>query len=487
MTTNIKVINAAVADSAVKWNIGARAADYDSFDAVLQITTSDGAHPHDSLFAAANKKRQRQKDGNKKGEKESITITLPSGTAVCRLQTDKKADAFMTLESIREALGKLPKVAALAVDIRTGGEVASMAVYAALVCCAKLPGDNHKPPRITFFGISRRAALLAKVNAEANTIARVLTKLPPNILTPEGFAKYATTAARKAGMKVECYSAAQLKKHNAGLFLAVARASTSPPFLLRLTHQAKAAKKTTKNITLIGKGITFDTGGVNVKPARYMRGMAKDMAGAAAVFAATLAAAREGLPITINAWLAIADNRISNNAYHPDEVITAANNKSVEIVHSDAEGRMLLADTLALAAKRDKADKIITLATLTGTMHIALGERMSGFFADDEDDKLITLAQGKQCGERFVWFDAPADYGRELKSEAADIKQCTESGTADHIMAVRFLREFADDAASWQHWDLSAASCEGGLAAAPGAVSGFGALSLLSVLRRWAA
>lgn len=487
MTTNqnARIINAAVADSAVKWDAAA-AADYDSFDAVLQITSGGDKHPHDSLFAAAAKKR-RQKE---KGEKESVVITLPSGTAVCRCPIDNKSDTFSSLESIRAAFAMLPKTATLAIDIRANETIKSLAVYAALVCCAKLPGDIDTPPRMTFLGIRRADVMTAKVNADANTIARVLTKLPPNILTPESFAKYATNAARDAGIKTEVYSTAQLKKHNAGLFLAVARASSSPPFLLRLSYKPKAAKttkKSQKRITLIGKGITFDTGGVNVKPARYMRGMAKDMAGAATVLAATLAAAKEDLQVEINAWLAIADNMISNNAYHPDEVITAANNKRVEIVHSDAEGRMLLADTLALAAKRDKADKIITLATLTGTMHIALGERMSGFFADDEDDKLMTLTQGARCGERFCWFDAPADYGRELKSTAADIKQCAESGAADHIMAVRFLREFADNKASWQHWDLSAASCEGGLAAAPGAVSGFGAISLLSLLRKWAA
>ncbi|MGI9337825.1 MAG: leucyl aminopeptidase family protein [Gammaproteobacteria bacterium] len=488
MTTasqNTKAIAAAVAASAVKWRTSLRILEkeYDTFGAVLQITTSGGDKlPYDSLFAAAAKKRRPQ---NNKGGKAPITITLPSGTAVCRCELDKDSDAFAILESARAAFGMLPKVSTLAVDIRLPDNPACLVFYAALVYFAKLPGGVDDAPKMVFAGCRRvNPVFESRITAEANTIARVLTKLPPNILTPESFAGYAAAAAKKAGMKAEVYSTAQLKKHNAGLFLAVARASSSPPFLLRLSHKPKKAKT---KITLIGKGITFDTGGVNVKPARHMRGMAKDMAGAAAVLAASLAAARECLPVEINAWLAIADNVISNNAYHPDEVITAANNKSVEIVHSDAEGRMVLADTLALAAKRDKADKIITLATLTGTMHIALGERMSGFFADDESDKLMTLAAAAECGERFNWFAAPADYGKELKSPAADIKQCTENGIADHIMAVRFLREFADDKASWQHWDLSAASCEGGLAAAPGPVTGFGAASLLSLLRRWAA
>ena len=480
---NAKIIAAAVADSVVDWHTCTALQSYDSFDAVLQITSGGGKNQYDALFAAAAKKRRN----NPKDKKEAITITLPSGTSVCRCNIDEDDNAFAMLETLRAASDKLPKTKTIAVDIRTSATAASLAVYGALIYFAKLPGDSGAP-HITFAGINRAVVAKMCADARANTLARVLTKLPPNILTPESFAVYALAESRKAGLQTEIYSTAQLKKRGAGLFLAVARASSSPPFLLRLSHKGhkpQNGKKQKTGATLIGKGITFDTGGVNVKPARNMRGMAKDMAGAAAVLAAVLAAAREGLPVAVNAWLAIADNVIGKNAYHPDEVITAANNKSVEIVHSDAEGRMLLADTLALAAKRDKANKIVTLATLTGTMHIALGERMSGFFSDDESDRAFAIAAGAQCGERLCWFAAPPDYGKELQSTAADIKQCTESGTADHIMAVRFLREFADDGASFLHWDLSAVSCEGGLAAAPGPTTGFGAVSLLALLRRW--
>ena len=478
-------VTKAVADSAARFKARAQtfaAAEYSSFDAVLQIC-GGGKTPLDSLFAAAMKKRADKKN------KEGIIVTLPSGTAVCRCQCKSK-DAFATLEILRKAFAALPKVKRIAVDIRAP-DAATLAVYAALVYHAKLPGDSPPSPRITFGGVESAQAKEASIAAETNTLARVLTKLPPNILTPEAFAKYAESEARKAGMRAQVYSTAQLKQCGAGLFLATARASSSAPFLLKLSHTPRAANKNTA-ATLIGKGVTFDTGGVNVKPQRYMRGMGKDMAGAAAVFAAALSAAKNNVPMNVDAWLAIAENAIGADGYYPDQVITAANGKSVEIVHTDAEGRMLLADSLAIAAKENAKSKtpkrkLVTMATLTGSMHIALGERMSGFFAEDETDRDLTLQTAAQCGERLCWFSAPADYAEELKSNAADIKQCTEGGVADHIMAVLFLREFAEKGASWMHWDLSSASCDNGLAASPGPATGFGAASLFALLKRWAA
>ena len=198
------------------------------------------------------------------------------------------------------------------------------------------------------------------------------------------------------------------------------------------------------------------------------------MCGAAAALAAVIGAARMKLPVAVDAWLALAENSIGPNAYRPDEVATAANGKRIEIVHTDAEGRMVLADALTFAS-REKPDALISFATLTGTMCVALGERMSGFFADDEKWRARALAAAEESGERLVWFPAPEDYAAALKSDVADIKQCGEDGAADHIMAVLFLREFIAGKIPWTHLDLSAATLKGGLGAAPSTVTGFGA------------
>ncbi len=464
--------------------------EYDSFGAVLQIVGGDGGGknngkvPFAKLFSAAAGKLANEKNN---AEKAPPTVTLPSGTTVCRRVCCENESVFSLLENLRGALDALPKVKKLAVDVRPecAPHISPLAVYSALVYYAQLPGDSARAPEMVFAGAQKTPALSAATeNAYANTVARVLTKLPPNILTPGVFAKYAAAQARAAGISARAFGKNELQKLGAGLFLAASRASREEPVLLRLRYRPKNARR---KITLVGKGVTFDTGGVNLKPAKHMRGMAKDMAGAAAVFSAALCAARERLPLAVDAWLALAENAIGADGYRPDEVIKAANGKLVEIVHTDAEGRMLLADSLAIATKDFAADKIVTMATLTGTMHAALGERMSGFFTENAGDRELAAAAGESCGERLCWFRAPEDYREELKSGAADIKQCAEEGAADHIMAVLFLREFIKGGASWVHLDLSAASREGGLAAAPGPVTGFGAAALLEMLRRWAA
>jgi len=185
-----------------------------------------------------------------------------------------------------------------------------------------------------------------------------------------------------------------------------------------------------------------------------------------------LAASRADLPVNIDCWLAIAQNLISPHAYKQNDVITSLNGTTIEIIHTDAEGRMVLADTLTLAA-REKPDVMIDFATLTGSMHTALGSRYSGVFSNRDDLLEKALAAGKSSGERIWAFPSDADYDVELESRAADIKQCTLEGEADHILATRFLSRFVDDV-PWLHMDLSASNNKGGLGAIGSDVTGFG-------------
>jgi leucyl aminopeptidase len=195
-----------------------------------------------------------------------------------------------------------------------------------------------------------------------------------------------------------------------------------------------------------------------------------------------LAASERKLPLKIDCWMAIARNDISPRAYHQDEIVTALDGTTIEVVHTDAEGRMVLSDTLALAA-RGKPGLIVDFATLTGSMHVALGERYSGIFATSEALARRALAAGTAAGERVCAFPMDADYDEALESEIADVKQCTMDGGADHILATRLLKRFTNDL-PWIHVDLSSAKCKGGLGAIGTDVNGFGVAWCVELLRQ---
>jgi leucyl aminopeptidase len=200
--------------------------------------------------------------------------------------------------------------------------------------------------------------------------------------------------------------------------------------------------------------------------------MHEDMNGSGVALGILLAASELKLPLAIDCWLAIAENHISPSGYKQNDVVTALNGTTIEVTHTDAEGRMVLADTLTLAAK-GKPELIVDFATLTGSMHTALGERYSGVFASSESLAQQAVEAGKDCGERVCVFPMDADYESALDSAVADIKQCTLEGAADHILAARFLKRFIGDL-PWLHVDLSASHCKGGLGAVASDVTGFG-------------
>lgn len=353
---------------------------------------------------------------------------------------------------------------------------AELAVYAAWVNGARLPERKQKSDgaalqliRLCGYraqdGFSRSRAV-----AEGNLLCRSLTVLPPNELTPGAYRKRVAQLARERGWRHEEYDVKRLRKLGAGAFAAVAQGSAKEDAaIVHLRYRHPRAKK---SVALVGKGICFDTGGHNLKSARSMQGMHKDMNGSAVALGILLAAAEVKLPVQIDCWMAIARNDISPRAYHQNEVVTALNGTTIEIVHTDAEGRMVLADTLALAA-RAKPDLVVDFATLTGSMHAAVGERYSGIFATSDELARRAIAAGRTAGERVCAFPMDEDYDEALESEIADVKQCTMDGEADHILATRFLKRFTDGR-PWLHMDLSSAKCKGGLGAVATDVNGFG-------------
>ncbi len=374
----------------------------------------------------------------------------------------------------------------------SGGEkqaLAHLAIYAAWINGALLPsrktarkGTDAKPlAHIVLHGCEESGNfVLLKAKAEGNLLARELTILPPNELTPSLYCKYIQKLAASEGWKYAELDVKVLREMGAGAFVAVAQGSD--PEDAAIVHLQRRVKDANKTVALVGKGICFDTGGHNLKPARHMHGMNEDMNGSAVALGLLTAVTRANLPVNIDCWLAIAQNLISPRAYKQNDVITALNGTTIEIIHTDAEGRMVLADTLTLAA-REKPDVMIDFATLTSSMHTALGSRYSGIFSNRDDLVQKASAAGKSSGERVWAFPSDADYDAELESKIADIKQCTLEGEADHIFAARFLNRFVNEL-PWLHMDLSASNNKGGLGAVGSDITGFGVAWGIDMLAR---
>jgi len=414
--------------------------------------------------------------------KSPVAAELGQGVLASWIMPDSAQPAFERQTLVRKGLQMLlaenPEEIAIGVfgPAALRRQSAELAMYAAWANGARLPerkkksdGASLKSLRLFGYrapdGLARQGAL-----ARGNLLCRELTVLPPNDLSPGNYRKRVRQLAKQHGWRHEEYDMKRLRKMGAGAFVAVAQGSAiDDAAIVHLRYRHPRAKKA---FSLVGKGICFDTGGHNLKPARYMQGMHKDMNGSAVVLGILLAAAEIKLPAQIDCWLAIARNDIGPRAYHQDEIVTALDGTTIEIVHTDAEGRMVLADTLALAA-RGKPALMVDFATLTGSMHVALGERYSGIFATSDELARRAVAAGKAAGERMCAFPMDADYDEALESEVADVKQCTMDGGADHILATRLLKRFTSDL-PWIHVDLSSARCKGGLGAIATDINGFG-------------
>jgi len=312
----------------------------------------------------------------------------------------------------------------------------------------------------------------AEASAIQTNLVRTLATLPTNELTCKSYVEKAIDLSKQLNLKTSFISQQKLSQMEAGAFLSVARGSNHKDAgILKIEY--KCSNPNAKNIALVGKGIVFDTGGINVKPGTYMFGMHGDMGGSAVTLATTLLAATEQWPVHITCYLAIAENAVSNHAFLPNEVVTASNGMAIEVVHTDAEGRMVLADTLSIASE-EKYDLILDFATLTGSAVQAIGTTYSaGFTNNDELHSMITSA-GKNSGERIWSFPLDKDFGESLKSDVADIKQCRLRGGVDHIEAAYFLSQFVKKGIDWIHIDLASCENSGGLGHVPTEVTGFG-------------
>jgi leucyl aminopeptidase len=286
---------------------------------------------------------------------------------------------------------------------------------------------------------------------EGTLLARQWINTPSNDKVPTRLAELFAAAARKSGLKVGTLNAAQLKRQKFGALLAVAAGSSHPPCLVELKHTPAKAKKT---IVLVGKGVTFDTGGISLKPSAGMEAMKGDMSGAAAVAAALIALSRLKPAHRVVGILPLVENMPSGSATRPGDIVSSYNGKTVEIGNTDAEGRLILIDAMAYAVKKYKPDVMIDMATLTGACVVALGEKLAGVFSrDDLLARTITDA-GEAVHERCWPMPMPEDYRETLKSDYADISNMPSARWGGAITAALFLSEFVGDT-RWAHIDIA--------------------------------
>jgi leucyl aminopeptidase len=321
----------------------------------------------------------------------------------------------------------------------------------------------------------RRAATVAA----AVVRAREWVNIPPNLLFPASFAEEARAFAKNTAIAVEVLDDKALAKAGYGGILAVGGGSARLPRLVRYSYAPRGA---TFTLALVGKGITFDSGGLNLKPGEGMYTMKCDMAGAAVVLAATHAIARLGLKIKIIAYGALAENLPSHTAYRPSDVITMYGGKTVENGNSDAEGRLVMADAL-IRAGEDKPDLVVDVATLTGACVVALGERTGGLMSNDERTADSILDAAEAAGEDFWQLPIPKEIRPKLDSKVADLRSTSGERSGGALVAAAFLREFVPADLPWAHLDVAGPSFHGGEAfgyVAPGG-TGMGVRTLVAL------
>jgi leucyl aminopeptidase len=298
------------------------------------------------------------------------------------------------------------------------------------------------------------AATLARSAAIAEAVAnaRDFVNTPPSHLFPAEFAQRAVDLGLTAGLAVEVLDEKALEAGGYGGIVGVGKGSSRPPRLVRLSYSGGVGEKTPK-VALVGKGVTFDTGGISIKPAAGMENMTSDMGGAAAVVATVVLAAKLRLPIDVIATVPMAENMPSSTAQRPGDVLTQYGGTTVEVINTDAEGRLILADAIVRACE-DEPDYLIETATLTGAQLVALGNRTPGVMGSEEfRDRVARISQ--EVGENAWPMPLPAELRKDLDSKVADLANVSNHRFAGMLVAATYLQEFVADGVQWAHLDIA--------------------------------
>jgi leucyl aminopeptidase len=379
-----------------------------------------------------------------------------------------------TSEDLRRAAGvgvrqaaALAEVTTLSVAVSLGatepGELKAVAEGALLGSYTYLPISSSQPPSAKIDDIvviragsgtsggNNELAESAGVVAAAVLTAREWVNIPPNLLYPDSFAEEVKALVKDARITIEVLDEKALERGGYGGILAVGAGSSRPPRLVRLSYSPRGAKF---HLALVGKGITFDSGGLNIKPGESMYTMKCDMAGAATVLAATHAIAKLGLKIKVTTYAAMAENLPSDTAYRPSDVLTMYGGKTVENGNSDAEGRLVMADALA-RANEDSPDLVVDVATLTGAVIVALGDRTAGLMATDDKTADLILDAAEAAGEDFWQLPIPKEIRPKLESKVADLRSTSGERPGGALVAAAFLRDFVAEDLPWAHLDIA--------------------------------
>lgn len=389
-----------------------------------------------------------------------------------------KASASYGHETLRRAAGAAARVltnqksATFALPVRTVDDVAATAQGAGLG--AYLFNEFRSDESAT--GISPLTAAKiftphaakaeykdvveeATVITKYTHLTRDLINTPPSHLNPASFAarmvdEVKAAGGARAGLTITVMTEAALKSKGYGGITAVGQGSANPPRLVRITYTPTGKVKAAKHYAFVGKGITFDSGGLALKPALGMEAMKSDMSGAAAVCGAVLAIAALKLPVTIDTWAPLAENMVSDNATRPSDIITIYGGKTVEVLNPDAEGRLVLADALQRAQEEKKLDAIFDIATLTGAQVVALGTRTSAVMTNNETLSNAFLSLTEKTGEQFWPMPLPTELRASLDSPVADLANIGDR-MGGMLVAGIFLKEFVSDDLPWLHLDIA--------------------------------
>lgn len=385
-------------------------------------------------------------------------VTLPHPEAAALMIVGLGDEA--SFETIRAGIGNAVRAVKTERAVTALGQIPVDGVVRAVVEGAILGGYEFREyktngealsiRRLDVIGADEDQIAEALIGAEATNLARDWVNTPALDLAPAQLARRIGEAAGQAGVAVETWERERIEEEGLGALLGVAAGSSRDPSLVILSYRPESA---VAHLGLVGKGITFDSGGLSIKQANFMEEMKDDMSGAAAVAAATIAIARHRLPVTVTAVLPLTDNAIGGEATRPGDVLRPVQGPTIEVLNTDAEGRLILADGLGIVA-RSAPDITLDVATLTGAARVALGDRIGAVFANDPDVASRVLLAASRAGEPFWELPLFKEYRKTIDSDIADLKNISGSRYGGAIVAALFLAEYAGER-SWAHLDIA--------------------------------
>ena len=397
------------------------------------------------------------------GAAEEVTKVPASTGPIVAVGVGKRDD--MDAEKLRRAAGVAARsLTGLKVVATTLGELGLAAAVEGIALgaytyrglkTADVPEDQQPVQKVVFLGKDQALFDAAVITAEAVAFARDLVNAPSSHLFPESYAAIATSAAEDNGLTVEVLDDAALAEQGFGGIVAVGQGSTRGPRLVRISY-APEQLDDAPTVALVGKGVTFDTGGVSIKPAANMDQMISDMGGSAAVLATIIAAARLKLNVNVTATIPMAENMPGGNSYRPGDVITHYGGTTSEILNTDAEGRLILADAIARASE-DNPDYLIETATLTGAQMVALGLRTAGVMGSDAFRDRVAET-GRSVGEQAWAMPIPEEMSTSMSSPVADLRNADPSRWGGMLSAGYYLGNFVGEGIEWVHIDIAGPS-----------------------------